>query len=190
MLSLFLFGLVLLFIGTTAKGDFPLNAIILFSFLVLTQNVHGALKDDYQRGVLDMMPQHTSFLAFFLISKALILWISIGIPLAFVTMGAGYAVGTLQGSSLFILFPIAVLGIIFIGLTISCLLIGAHRLKGGLLFLAGPFYLPLFLCILKGIENPFTLSSAGVLSAGILLFYIPLCVMGGYKALRMARHYQ
>jgi hypothetical protein len=189
-LSLFLYGLVLLFLGATGRGALPWNAMILFSFVMLTQNVYAALRDDSQGGVLDMMPQHHSFLPLFLVSKALVLWISIGIPLTVLMMVAGHARGTTQEPGLFLLLSAAHLAIIFISLMTSCFLLGARSLKGGLLLLTGPFYLPLFLCILGAMENSPSWPSAFVLSLGMILFYSPLCLLGGTKALRMVRHYQ
>jgi hypothetical protein len=178
-----LYGMMLLFSSFSMT---PLSPSISFFFLllVLTQGVGDALREDYRHGFLDMIySMQKSFLSV-LISKAFLWFMLFGIPLGILgVLAHSFALC----SMIIFLLPTILLSTITTSLMVGSLLLGAASMKGGLLIIAFPFYIPLYLALLCVIEQRGEISLP-LLSLGILLFYVPLTLMIANKALKEAIH--
>lgn len=177
---LLLYGMMLLFCSFS-QIKIPPALSFFFLFLVVTQGMGDVLKDDYRYGFLEMIwVQEKTFLPT-LLSKGLLWGAVFGIPL----MSLAMVSHSLLDYSLFVLWGSILLSLIFTSLMINALLLGAETLKGGILVITFPFYIPLYLTLLCVIEQKAILSIS-LLSIGIFLFYLPLTLTIANKALKEA----
>jgi len=175
-----LYGMMIFFSSFSQTKISP-SLSFFFLFLILTQGISEALKDDYHYGFLDMVWARQKTLLPVLLSKGLLWFIVFGIPLAFLTS----FLHSFLFCSVFILVLSILLSLIFTSLMINALLLGAETLKGGVLIITFPFYIPLYLGLLCVLEQKASFSIS-LLSIGILLFYLPLTLMIASKALKEA----
>lgn len=177
-----LYGMMVLF---CQFSEAKLNPSILFFFLfvILTQGISDLLKDEYHYGFLEMIYGTAQTLLPVLLSKGILWFLFFGLPLSLVTVFMTSCV-----SLSFVCLVLAIFfSITFVGLMVGALLLGATNLRGGLLILALPFYIPLYLALLFVAEREGTMPLP-LLSLGILLFYVPLTLMIANKALKEAIH--